>query len=223
MGTIEKAHGTGMDQAVMDKTLADDRGGPGSRARHAVIDTTLGNLTVVVRPGDDGADAVAAIYFPGHWTKPQLDGFGAEADPCEEIFVRVRTQFNEYCAGERTEFDLPLSLRGSEFERTVWQLLTEIEYGSTTSYGAIAEHLGNKGLSQRVGQAVGHNPVSVVVPCHRVVGSTGKLTGYAGGIDRKRWLLELEGTLGNQVGADDQDSLFGGGVPEVPPGGFAQR
>lgn len=206
----------------MDKTQPDGRSGD-PRARHAVIDTTLGDLTVVVRRDDDGADAVAAIYFPGHWTKPQIDSFGTTADPTDEIFVRVRDQFNEYCAGRRTEFDLPLDLRGSEFERTVWQLLTEIEYGSTTSYGAIAEHFGNKGLSQRVGQAVGRNPVSVVVPCHRVVGSTGKLTGYAGGIDRKRWLLELEGTLGNQVGADDQDSLFGGGVPEVPPGGFAQR
>lgn len=208
-----------MDEATPVDAVSD----PAAGARHAVIETTLGLLTVVVRPGVDGEDAVAAIYFPGHWTKPQIESFGTLADPAEPIFATVRTQFDEYCAGERTEFDLQLALQGSEFEQTVWQILTKIDYGSTTSYGAIAERLGNKGLAQRVGQAVGHNPVSVIVPCHRVVGSDGRLTGYAGGTDRKRWLLELEGTLGAGPGADDQDSLFDRAVPVVPEGGFEQR
>lgn len=199
-----------------------DKARDGVVGRHAVVESALGALTVVVVEVE-GVETIGAIYFPGHWTKPQLDSFGDRVDPTDEIFVRVVKQFDEYCAGERTKFDLPLSLSGGDFEQSVWQILLEIPYGSTTSYGAIAERLGGKGLSQRVGQAVGRNPVSVIVPCHRVIGSDGKLTGYAGGIDRKRWLLELEGVLGNQVGADAQDSLFVRGVPGLPEGGFAQR
>jgi methylated-DNA-[protein]-cysteine S-methyltransferase len=89
-------------------------------------------------------------------------------------------------------FDLPLAVDGDEFQRRVWAMLDEIPFGETTTYGELAERLGDKALAQRVGQAVGHNPLSIVVPCHRVVGKDGKLTGYAGGLKRKQFLLDLE-------------------------------
>ena len=89
-------------------------------------------------------------------------------------------------------FDLPIELSGDEFQRQVWALLDEIPFGETTTYGELAERLGDKSLAQEVGQAVGHNPVSIIVPCHRVLGKNGKLTGYAGGLKRKQKLLDLE-------------------------------
>ncbi|MDQ2660545.1 MAG: MGMT family protein, partial [Actinomycetota bacterium] len=93
----------------------------------------------------------------------------------------------------RTEFDLPTAASGDAFEQAVWAMLREIPFGETTTYGAIADRLGDRTLARRVGYAVGHNPISILVPCHRVVGSDGSLTGYAGGLERKRLLLELEG------------------------------
>ncbi|MGI8418022.1 MAG: methylated-DNA--[protein]-cysteine S-methyltransferase [Nakamurella sp.] len=156
--------------------------------RHSVIDTAIGEITVVA---DDAA--LIGLYFPHHWYPPAPDTIGPLVDAVTDpLFSVVAEQLDEYLTGRRSSFDIPVRLVGDEFQQQVWALLDEIPYGSTTSYGEIAEQLGNKALAQRVGQAVGHNPVSTVVPCHRVVGSTGKLTGYAGGLDRKRFLLELE-------------------------------
>ena len=108
------------------------------------------------------------------------------------MLVEVARQLNEYFAGRRHDFDLPLNPLGSERARRLWRLLAEIPYGQTTTYGTLARKLGD-GISPRaIGGFVGHNPLSILVPCHRVVGSTGKLTGYAGGLERKRYLLELE-------------------------------
>lgn len=98
-------------------------------------------------------------------------------------------QLREYFAGARSEFDLPLAPRGTAFQRQVWEALRPIPHGTTTSYGAIAGSIGRPTASRAVGAANGRNPIAIVVPCHRVVGSTGALTGYGGGIDRKRWLL----------------------------------
>jgi methylated-DNA-[protein]-cysteine S-methyltransferase len=107
-------------------------------------------------------------------------------------FDEAIAQLTEYFAGERREFDLPLNPRGSDTARRVWQLLTEIPYGQTTTYGELASRVGD-GISPRdVGGFVGQNPLSILIACHRVVGSNGKLAGYAGGLDRKRYLLELE-------------------------------
>jgi methylated-DNA-[protein]-cysteine S-methyltransferase len=107
-------------------------------------------------------------------------------------FDEAIAQLTEYFAGERREFDLPLNPRGSDTARRVWQLLTEIPYGQTTTYGELASRVG-RGISPRdVGGFVGQNPLSILIACHRVVGSNGKLAGYAGGLDRKRYLLELE-------------------------------
>jgi methylated-DNA-[protein]-cysteine S-methyltransferase len=110
----------------------------------------------------------------------------------DEVLQKSHAQLAEYLSGERTGFDLPTATHGDAFEERVWALLREIPIGETTTYGDLAERLGDKSLAQAVGQAVGRNPISIVVPCHRVVGKNGKLTGYAGGLKRKQFLLELE-------------------------------
>jgi len=108
-------------------------------------------------------------------------------------FARVREQLEQYFAGERLEFDLPLSFEGgSPFFQSVWRSLLEIPLGATTTYGEIARKLGRPGAARAVGLANGRNPISVIVPCHRVIGASGGLTGYAGGLDRKRFLLDHE-------------------------------
>ena len=156
--------------------------------RHVVIDSPIGPLTLV---RDD--DGLTGLYYPGHWTRPDEATFGPRAEPSDDHgFDEAIAQLREYFAGERQEFDLPTDPLGSEQARQVWQLLAEIPYGRTTTYGALARRIGG-GISPRaIGGFVGHNPLSIFIPCHRVVGSTGKLTGYAGGLDRKQRLLELE-------------------------------
>jgi methylated-DNA-[protein]-cysteine S-methyltransferase len=101
-------------------------------------------------------------------------------------------QLHQYLAGERTSFDLPTATSGDPFQERVWRLLRDIPRGETVTYGELAVQLGDKSLAQSVGQAVGRNPLSVIVPCHRVVGADGRLTGYAGGLKRKQFLLDLE-------------------------------
>jgi methylated-DNA-[protein]-cysteine S-methyltransferase len=157
-------------------------------ARHATTDTQLGQLTLVA----DGSD-LTGLYFPGHWTRPDRAAFGPEAAQGDDaLFARAAEQLAQYLAGERTEFELPAATHGSPFEERVWALLKQIPYGSVTTYGALASELGAPGLAQDVGRAVGRNPLSLIVPCHRVIGANGKLTGYAGGLPRKQFLLELE-------------------------------
>jgi len=153
---------------------------------HTTIETPIGELTLV---GEDGA--LAGVYYPGHWTRPDRAAFGEHVD--NKAFEEVGRQLAEYFAGERTTFALPTATAGDSFQRRVWDRLTEIPYGETTTYGEIARELGDATLARAVGGAVGHNPLSVIVPCHRVIGKDGKLTGYAGGLERKRFLLELEG------------------------------
>ena len=110
----------------------------------------------------------------------------------DSAFPDVVEQLDAYFTGERTDFDLELGLVGSEFQRRVWQALLTIPYGETRSYGQIAEQIGATGSARAVGLANGRNPIAIVVPCHRVIGASGSLTGYGGGLDRKRSLLELE-------------------------------
>lgn len=112
--------------------------------------------------------------------------------PDGRAFPDAVDQLQAYFAGELTEFDLELSLVGSEFQRRVWRALLTIPYGETRSYGQIAEQIGAVGAARAVGLANGHNPIAIVVPCHRVIGASGSLTGYGGGLDRKRTLLEME-------------------------------
>jgi methylated-DNA-[protein]-cysteine S-methyltransferase len=117
---------------------------------------------------------------------------GAEWRSADEPFDEVRAQLAEYFAGRRTTFDLPLAMAGSPFQQRVWRALQEIPYGETTSYGEIARLVGVPSAPRAVGVANGQNPVAVIVPCHRVIGADGSLTGYGGGLERKRMLLELE-------------------------------
>jgi methylated-DNA-[protein]-cysteine S-methyltransferase len=157
-------------------------------ARHTRIETALGELLLVA---DEGT--LTGLYFPRHWYPPKPDAIGPFVDAAgDPLFTAAAGELAEYLAGRRTSFDVPVAARGDAFQQRVWAMLDEIPYGETTTYGALAERLGNKALAQMVGQAVGHNPVSVIVPCHRVVGGDGKLTGYAGGLERKQFLLGLE-------------------------------
>lgn len=117
----------------------------------------------------------------------------AEWERDDTAFDDVRTQLAEYFAGERREFDLPLHMIGAAFQRRVWEALCAIPYGETTSYGKIAAAIGEPGSARAVGAANGQNPVPIIVPCHRVIGADGSLTGYGGGLPTKRWLLEHEG------------------------------
>ncbi|UCR90505.1 methylated-DNA--[protein]-cysteine S-methyltransferase [Mycetocola spongiae] len=152
------------------------------------MDSPVGELTLVAR-----GEALAAVYFDGHIRRPSAAECGPVVDGTRDpLLARTRAQLNEYFAGERTAFDLPLDPVGEEFAVRVWMLLREIPYGSTTRYGALAEHLGGRSYAQAVGGAVGRNPLSIIVPCHRVLGSDGTLTGFAGGTTRKAFLLELE-------------------------------
>jgi methylated-DNA-[protein]-cysteine S-methyltransferase len=110
----------------------------------------------------------------------------------DDVFVEAAEQLRAYFAGQLTEFDLPLAPQGTEFQKRVWSELLKIPYGSTIKYGELARRIGNHKASRAVGAANGSNPISIIIPCHRVIGSNGKLTGYGGGIERKKFLLDLE-------------------------------
>jgi methylated-DNA-[protein]-cysteine S-methyltransferase len=152
--------------------------------RHTVIANRLGDLTVVRND-----HAVIGLYFPHHWHQPDPIAFGPRIDVG---FDDVRLQLEEYLAGHRETFDLELEPRGDLLQRRVWGLIAQVPYGQTTTYGAIARRLSCDVTAQQIGGAVGRNPLCILIPCHRVVSSTGKLTGYAGGLERKRQLLDLE-------------------------------
>jgi methylated-DNA-[protein]-cysteine S-methyltransferase len=162
-------------------------------ARHTTIATPLGDLLLLT----DGP-AVTGLYFPQHRYPPAGDSLGA-ASTGDDVAAAVTEQLAEYFDGRRSRFDLTLAPVGSAFDRAVWDLLCAIPFGHTTTYGDLAERLGNRNLAQRVGQSVGHNPISIVVPCHRVVGADGGLTGFAGGLHRKRFLLDLETPVGTHL------------------------
>lgn len=155
--------------------------------RHTLVDTTLGQVTIIASD-----EAIRGLYFRHH-IRPAQHTFGQEVDvENDPLLADAATQLMEYLAGTRREFDLPLDAAGDAFQHAVWSIVAQIPFSETTTYGAIAERLGDKSLSYRVGQAVGANPLCVFVPCHRVLGANGKLTGYAGGLGRKQTLLELE-------------------------------
>lgn len=111
------------------------------------------------------------------------------------VLENTKQQLEEYFANNRTEFDLPIKSDGTDFQQTVWKTLTQIPFGETWNYGQLAKQIGNKNASRAVGAANGKNPISIIVPCHRVIGANGTLTGYAGGLEAKEWLLKHEGVL----------------------------
>ena len=147
---------------------------------HTVIESPLGALLAVA----EGRDLVG-LHFADRAAEPD----GERADGA---FAETERQLREYFTGQRQRFELPLAPRGSAFQLRVWKALEQIPYGRTRTYGELARELGEPGAAQAVGAANGRNPLAVVVPCHRVIGSDGTLTGYAGGLERKRQLLDLE-------------------------------
>ena len=158
--------------------------------------TPLGGVTLA----SDG-ESLTGLWFDGQ----KYFGAGLCAEPIEKdlpIFDEAREWLNVYFGGKQPDFTPPLLLRGSAFRCAVWERLLQIPYGKTATYGEIArslsEKFGRRVSARAVGNAVGHNPVSLIVPCHRVVGASGSLTGYAGGVERKRRLLELEGARADE-------------------------
>jgi methylated-DNA-[protein]-cysteine S-methyltransferase len=144
------------------------------------IDSPLGDLRLFAQ-----ANELVGIYLPGQPAPV------AAAGTCE-VFARATDQLAEYFAGTRRVFDLPLAPHGTEFQQRVWRALRAITYGETRTYGELALSLGRPSAARAVGAANGKNPLSIVVPCHRVIGATGALTGYAGGMAAKQWLLDHE-------------------------------
>ena len=136
---------------------------------------------------------LAGAWFDAQKWHPEP--LNAPERPDDPLLLQAAAQIAEYFSGERLQFDLPLDLHGTPFQQSVWRALCAIEPGATQSYAAVARSVGAPQAVRAVGAAVGRNPVSVIVPCHRVVGTDGSLTGYAGGLDRKRALLALEGAL----------------------------
>ena len=152
--------------------------------RHTVLDSPLGPVTVVA----DG-DGLAGLHLDDQRHLPHPERFG---DRDDAVLPALREQLDAYWAGTLTTFDVPLATGGTPFQQSVWAALRAVPYGTTCSYGQLAVAIGRPTAVRAVGAANGRNPVGIVVPCHRVVGSTGALTGYAGGLERKRFLLEHE-------------------------------
>jgi methylated-DNA-[protein]-cysteine S-methyltransferase len=144
------------------------------------LSTPIGSVEVTV---DEGG-AVTSISF--------VEATSPDMRNSDDACVRAIRQLEEYFRGERRRFELPLAPEGTEFEHKVWAEVCRIPFGSTDTYGEIARRLGEPDAARAVGAANAHNPIAIVIPCHRVIGSDGDLTGYAGGVDRKKWLLDME-------------------------------
>ena len=157
-----------------------------------LMESPVGELRITEREG-----SVSAIEFTP-FAKPQVGQPMGDRSDDHPVLLETTRQLRAYFAGELIVFDLPLAPHGTEFQQRVWKELLEIPHGTTASYGEIAHRIGHTNASSRaVGLANGRNPIPIVIPCHRVIGANGKLTGYAGGVDRKQVLLDLE-----------QDALF---------------
>jgi methylated-DNA-[protein]-cysteine S-methyltransferase len=154
---------------------------------HTVLDSPVGPLTLVAADG-----VLTGLYMHRQRHRPPEETFG-EPDPA--AFTEVADQLDAYFAGRRTTFDLPMTLTGTPFQRRVWTALLDIPHGETTTYGRLADQIGRPTAARAVGLANGKNPISIVVPCHRVIGSTGDLTGYGGGLPTKHHLLTFERTV----------------------------
>ncbi len=160
----------------------------GAALAQAVIETPLGPLTALASEA-----GLMGLWFDHqqHWP----GDLRAELDPGQRWIAQARDELDAYFAGRLREFRVPLAPQGTPFQEAVWLRLREIALGDTVSYGRIAREVGKPSASRAVGAAVGRNPLTIIVPCHRVVGENGTLTGYAGGLPRKRFLLDLEGVV----------------------------
>ena len=158
---------------------------PEGLVKHRIVDSPLGPLTLVV--ADSGA--LTGLFMDAQRHLPEAATFGVRS---EHVAQDAVAQLAEYFAGTRVRFDLDLDPRGTDFQRRVWHELTRIPHGQTATYGDLARQLGAPGASRALGAATGRNPIGIVIPCHRLVGASGSLTGYAGGLERKQWLLAHE-------------------------------
>ncbi|MDX2066496.1 MAG: methylated-DNA--[protein]-cysteine S-methyltransferase [Fimbriimonadaceae bacterium] len=170
--------------------------------RHIWIYSPLGPLQLVADEGE--RDALVGLYFANHTHPPQDPGLSPEERvriwgeaglPADPLLEEVQQELEQYFWNPRHRFTVPIALDGTEFQRQVWDALLRIKAGETWTYGQVAEAIGRPDAVRAVGAAVGRNPVSILVPCHRVVGAAGDLTGYAGGVANKSWLLRHEGAV----------------------------
>jgi methylated-DNA-[protein]-cysteine S-methyltransferase len=155
-----------------------------SRIFYTSLDSPIGALVLT-----SNGEAITGLFMEKHKGEPKpIDDWRRD----DELFREAAVQLRAYFAGELTDFDLPVATGGASFQQRVWAELRKIPYGSTISYGELARRIGNPKASRAVGAANGDNPISIIIPCHRVIGSNGKLTGYGGGIERKKYLLKFE-------------------------------
>ena len=199
MTTLERALGRARNADVGDRArsaadrIADRAVNDGLLdVAYATLDTPVGKVLVAATRRGLVRISFGAVYD----FESVLADLSARVSPrlleSPGYFDGVRKELEEYFEGRRTSFDVPVALHGTPFQRRVWEALLEIPYGETTSYGELARRLGSPRAMRAVGLANGRNPVAVIVPCHRVIGADGTLTGYGGGLERKRLLLELE-------------------------------
>ncbi len=151
---------------------------------YSYVPSPIGRLLVTAE-----GTLLTGLYMRGHKGRPAPQPDWRRAD---EPFDAVRRQLEEYFAGRRQEFDLPWRMAGTSFQQLVWDALVRIPFGTTITYAQLAARIGRPGAARAVGHANSRNPISIIVPCHRVIGADGALAGYAGGLEKKRWLLDLE-------------------------------
>lgn len=162
------------------------------------IDSPIGELLLT-----GNGNAITGLTMHEHKHAPPVQDHWHSAH--DGVLAAAREQLSAYFAGALQTFELPLTTQGTEFQQTVWQALLEIPYGRTWSYGQLARRIGKPGAARAVGLANGRNPISIIIPCHRVIGADGSLTGYGGGMGRKQWLLRHEG---RSLGQPTQSALF---------------
>jgi methylated-DNA-[protein]-cysteine S-methyltransferase len=183
-GRAARRHDQGERRSVSDDRTDTMDEADMTTMRTTLLDSPLGELRLLAEDG-----SLTGLYFPDHRRAPVASDAWVEAP---QDFAEVSEQLAAYLRGELRRFDLPVRLHGSAFQLAVWERLRDVPYGVTTTYGQLAAAVGRPSASRAVAAAVARNPVSIVVPCHRVVGAGGTLTGYAGGVERKAWLLALE-------------------------------
>ncbi|MGH7203666.1 MAG: methylated-DNA--[protein]-cysteine S-methyltransferase [Candidatus Levyibacteriota bacterium] len=154
---------------------------------YTIFSSPLGNILVT----SDGETIIKFSFVGQKYFEKIPKEWENNAE--HRLLREVKRQTDEYFSGKRRQFELPLSTKGTAFQKKVWQALETIPYGQVTSYGEIARRIGNPKAVRAVGTAIGRNPIGIIIPCHRVIGTNGTLTGYAGGLDRKQTLLKLEG------------------------------
>lgn len=152
--------------------------------RYCYLPSPIGQLLAIAE-----GSLITGLYMHGHKGRPEPQ---PDWRPADEPFAFLRQQLEDYFAGRRQTFDVPLRLAGTPFQRRVWKELARIPFGTTITYAQLAARVGQPAAARAVGHANSRNPISIVVPCHRVIGADGALAGYAGGLDKKRWLLDLE-------------------------------